>query len=63
VARHECPWVDNMVPGVPYLKQHFPEIHLERGANEVLLLHGTSEEIAKRISHEGFDDRLNTRAM
>ena len=31
--------------------------------HEVLLLHGTSDEMASRIAREGLDDGLSTRAM
>ena len=36
---------------------------MEKHAKEVLLLHGTTADIATSIRVEGFDDRLSNRAM
>ena len=38
-----------------------PYISLDGNTNEVLLLHGTSEESARLIIRHGFDDRLTQR--
>merc|ERR1712183_645296 len=62
-TRHECPWAKDIAPGIERLMSLFSYAPLEKRANEVLLLHGTSNENASRIVQAGFDDRLSTRAM
>ena len=44
---------------VQRLSEAFPYIELEKGANEVRLLHGTKSSSVAKIIREGFDDRLN----
>ena len=41
----------------------FPHIQLVKRVNETILLHGTEEKIATHIAQQGFDERLNTKAL
>ncbi len=61
--RRTCPWANRVAPGVADLGRLFPHVRLEPMANEVLLLHGTKAELAKRISRQGFDDRVLKRGL
>ena len=61
--RRGCPWAKDIAPGITRLQECFPHLCLNVGANEVLLLHGTTEENATSIMREGFDDRLTHRHL
>ena len=43
--------------------QYFQNVDLDPCANEVLLLHGTTEQKANIIEKQGFDDRLAERGL
>eukprot|EP00933_Yihiella_yeosuensis_P068489 TRINITY_DN7416_c3_g1_i1.p1 TRINITY_DN7416_c3_g1~~TRINITY_DN7416_c3_g1_i1.p1 ORF type:complete len:534 (-),score=66.12 TRINITY_DN7416_c3_g1_i1:454-2007(-) len=57
--RDDCPWADEIAPGLQQLHEHLDYFLLTRGANEVLLLHGTTCSNAQQIVRQGFDDRLS----
>lgn len=61
--RPSCPWASDIAPATAELSKFFTHVHLEAGANEVLLLHGTSEESAAQIARQGFDERLTHRML
>merc|ERR1712216_833456 len=61
--RWECTWAHQIAPKLTELHRKFDYITLEEGANEVLLLHGTTHENAQRIAKQGFDDRLTERGL
>jgi len=61
--RRQCPWVENISPEVTKLQKCFPHVRLNDAANEVLLLHGTTEDNAMCVVREGFDDRLSHRHL
>ena len=46
-----------------FVRQSFPHLPLEAHSNEVLLVHGTTQERAASIMQQGFDDRLGNRAL
>ena len=62
-GRHACPWIEDLASPVQWVHDMFSYINLESTANEVLLLHGTTKQNAKKILREGFDDRLSARAL
>ena len=61
--RHDCPWATTIAPQVQQLEELLEYPHLERCANEVLLLHGTADDNVAHILQEGFDDRLSQRKL
>ena len=59
----DCPWASVVAPGVDVLRGYLPHAVLERCANEVLCIHGTTKESASHIANQGFDDRLGNREL
>ena len=60
-THHDCPWVSNEL--VPEASATFSaaleHIKVDAWANELLLLHGTTQANANHILQQGFDDRLS----
>lgn len=56
-ARMDCPWVLD-IPPVKTWSQALSWVHLDHMANEALLLHGTTHEVAEKIATQGFDERM-----
>lgn len=59
-GRRDCPWIRPVAPGNKFMERvivglGFVEAQLDNLANEVLLLHATSESNAKHIARKGFD--------
>merc|ERR1712012_471629 len=61
-ARQNCPWAHHLLP-MEEFRRHVPHVDLERGANEVLCLHGTTLQSSDHIANQGFDDRLGGREL
>merc|ERR1712176_1688513 len=61
-SRKECPWARDAAPRVCEVERCFPDMHLDCRVNEVLLLHGTSQENAHKIAKHGFDERCNAQS-
>eukprot|EP00933_Yihiella_yeosuensis_P017144 TRINITY_DN14401_c1_g3_i3.p1 TRINITY_DN14401_c1_g3~~TRINITY_DN14401_c1_g3_i3.p1 ORF type:complete len:785 (-),score=114.07 TRINITY_DN14401_c1_g3_i3:155-2509(-) len=57
--RRDCPWAQNVAPGVKPIAEHLDFLTLDSSANEVLLFHGTSCKNEQQIVRQGFDDRLS----
>lgn len=62
---HDClqdrvsvPAVQQVLPQISKIAKAFPHIFLQQSVNEVLLLHGTSEQSANLIAEQGFDETL-----
>eukprot|EP00927_Polykrikos_kofoidii_P050145 TRINITY_DN44076_c0_g1_i1.p1 TRINITY_DN44076_c0_g1~~TRINITY_DN44076_c0_g1_i1.p1 ORF type:complete len:554 (-),score=65.29 TRINITY_DN44076_c0_g1_i1:96-1757(-) len=62
-TRKTCPWAKSLTPPVNRVANVFPWISLDERGNEVLLLHGTSIDIAEKIAKQGFDERLCQRGL
>ena len=53
--RHDCPSIRRLAPSVHIPSDHLPFVQVDlAGSNEVVLLHGTSPESARRIAAQGF---------
>lgn len=62
-TRWECPDICQLAPGVKDFSQHIPYVVLQRGANEALLLHGTTSHSINGVAQQGFDDRMSRRGL
>ena len=62
-CRTQCSWAIDGIPAAAVYQAYFPYLELERNANELLLLRGTTIETAKQISEQGFDERRSRRHL
>eukprot|EP00929_Paragymnodinium_shiwhaense_P092370 TRINITY_DN52244_c0_g1_i1.p1 TRINITY_DN52244_c0_g1~~TRINITY_DN52244_c0_g1_i1.p1 ORF type:complete len:447 (-),score=61.33 TRINITY_DN52244_c0_g1_i1:31-1371(-) len=59
----ECPWMPDVFRDAWVAAKKLPYVRLNKYANEMLLLHGTSEWTAWRIAEQGFDERHCNRGL
>ena len=62
-GRRDCPWASQLLRGITEIQGQLQHVVLDRGASEVLLLHGTTDEKAQEIVKQGFDERLTQRQL